>query len=244
VVTLGIPDGEVHLWYDVLEDEPADGRRRAAKNIVSAEDRDRCGRLPGQKERKDCLTARWMLRSILSQYVPAIGPSEWRFGDAADGRSRVVAPAAMCGLHFNLSWVDGIVACAVSGHYEVGVAVRRIERRPGVRVAETGLSPTEAAALTGLAPADRTRRLLEYWTLKEAFAKARGTSHTVPPHRLSFDIGRQGRPSATFAPEVDDEEAAWQFDRLFIGTDHIVALATRRGPVPTVAVVVRAFEPT
>ena len=240
--SLRLPEGEVHLWYDVVEDRPVEIFPRAG--VPSPEESERCFELPADKGRRECLAAYSMLRNVLSQYAPGVLPAEWHFDTDARGRQMVARPAGNGDLRFNLSFADGIAACVIASHYDVGVEVGRVGRQPSRNAASSMLSTTEAADLGLVGTADRPRRLLEYWALREAFTKARGISRPVAPHALSFDISRPGRPRVTFGPGLDDDEAAWQFDRLFVGTEHVGALATRRGFAPAIAVVVRAFEST
>jgi len=182
-----------------------------------------------------------MARSILSRYA-SVHPSKWRFASNPFGRPEITEPAHAAHLRFNLSHADGLVALVVSAHYEVGVDVERIGRQPAMEVAESRFAPSEVAALRALPDAEQARRFLEYWTLKEAYLKARGSGLSVPLDQFSFDLSRPGRPRIRFQPGFDDDHRAWQFDRLFVGAEHLVAVATRHGTAPPVSVVVHAFD--
>ena len=69
----------------------------------------------------------------------------------------------------------------------MGVDVEDTERSgETVEIADQFFSPLEAAALRAL-PADRQRaRFFDYWTLKEAYIKARGMGLAIPLEQFSF----------------------------------------------------------
>jgi 4'-phosphopantetheinyl transferase len=239
--SLRLPDGEVHLWYEVLDAARDDLWREAAQRIATDAERARCERFVFPEGRRECLAARCMARSILSRYTD-VHPSEWRFGSNRFGRPEITEPAHATQLRFNLSHADGLVACVVSAHYDVGVDVERFGRLPSMQLAESRFAASEVAALRALPDAEQARRFLEYWTLKEAYVKARGSGLAVPLDQFAFDLSRPGRPRIEFRHGFDDDHRAWQFDRLFVGTDHLVAVATRHGARPPVSVVVHAFD--
>ena len=171
--SLRLPDGEVHLWYEVPDAARDDLWREAAQRIATDAERARCERFVFPQGRRECLAARCMARSILSRYTD-VHPSEWRFGSNRFGRPEITEPAHATQLRFNLSHADGLVACVVSAHYDVGVDVERFGRLPSMQLAESRFAASEVAALRALPDAEQARRFLEDRTLKEAYVKARG----------------------------------------------------------------------
>jgi 4'-phosphopantetheinyl transferase len=237
---LPLPQGEVHLWYDVLDPEQDSTRDEIARQSMSDEEWARASRFTLAEGRREFVAGRLMIRSVLSRYA-AVTAAEWQFS-AGDGRPRIVEPARASALRFNLSHANGLVACVVSAHHDVGIDVERLGRHAPLTIAESRFAPSEIASLRALPQEDRPRRFLEYWTLKESYLKARGLGLSVPLDRFAFDLTRPGRPRITFQPGFDDDATVWQFDRLFVGTDHVVAVATCRRATPVVSIVVRAFD--
>ena len=109
-------------------------------------------------------------------------------------------------------------------------------------IADCFFAPSEVDALRALPEADQPRRFLEYWTLKESYIKARGAGLSLPLDQFAFDVTAPGRPAIRFADGFDDDPHSWQFDRLFVGSEHLVAVATRRGAAGPVSVLVHAFD--
>ena len=239
----GLPQHEVHLYYEVLDPALDAARKDAARPILTDDEWDRCQRFAYAEGLRERLAARFMVRSVLSRYAP-VDPRDWQFVENAHGRPEVAMPLDAAHLRFNLSHADGVVIMVVSAHYEVGVDVERLGRRARLAIAERFFAPSEVDALRALPEPQQPRRFLEYWTLKESYIKARGAGMSLPLDQFAFDVATPGRPAIRFADGFDDDPAAWQFDRIFVGSEHLVAVATRRGHDAPVSVLVQAFDGT
>jgi 4'-phosphopantetheinyl transferase len=75
----------------------------------------------------------------------------------------------------------------------------------------------------------RSARFFSYWTLKEAYVKARGLGLSLPLEAVSFDIGAEDI-AMTVDPSLNDHGPDWQFEQWAPTEDHIVAVAIRSGP--------------
>ncbi len=174
-----------------------------------------------------------MVRTVLSSYEPGVPPTAWQFGTNEFGRPFVAAPLVPTPPRFNLTHAGGLIACVVSRTLEVGIDVEPIGRRTPLAVAESRFAATEHDALVRLPLADRPRRFLEYWTLKEAYIKARGAGLSLGLDRFAFDLAPPARPRISFAPGFDDDPAHWQFDLVVLDEAFLMAVATRtRGAGP------------
>jgi 4'-phosphopantetheinyl transferase len=200
----------------------ADVARETA--LLDEEAVERLGRLVVPEDRRDHAAAHALLRRALTAIAPDVEPAQWRFVRAESGRPSV--PAELTGgrpISFSLSHTRGLVACAVSAGAAVGVDAEVAPRRGNLdRVARQACSTDERAQLLALAPADRARRFLDLWTLKEAYLKARGVGITVPLQHVSFDLREAGAISPTLA---DDDAQPWSFALLTPSPDSRVAVA-------------------
>ena len=107
---------------------------------------------------------------------------------------------------------------------------RRIERLR--RLADHSFSPSEARDVATQPEKSRRRRFFSYWTLKEAYIKARGVGISLGLARFSFSFPEPGAIAVAFNPELEDREEEWQF-QLFRASDvHLLATAIRRGAQP------------
>lgn len=238
-----LPPDEIHLYYEVLDPAVDAARAAAARSILTEDEWKRCQRFAYTEGVREQLAARVMVRSALSRYAP-VGAGAWRFTENAYGRPEVAEPFHATGLRFNLSHSHGVVTLAVSASHAVGIDVEHVGRTARLAVADRFFAPAEIAALRALPVEQQPRRFLGYWTLKEAYIKARGAGLSLPLDRFAFDLDDRRRPTITFADDFDDDARAWQFDQLFVGPEHLVAVATRVGDAPPISVLVHTFDGT
>ena len=147
-------------------------------------------------------------------------------------------------LRFNLSNTYGLIACAVTLDRELGVDVEDTER-PGetVSIADGFFSRQEIAALRALPPDRQRSRFFDYWTLKEAYIKARGMGLAIPLDQFSFSLDDGPRIGVAFDPALGDDASTWQFEQFALSPRHRTSAAVRRGPGPDLRFVVRRTVP-
>ncbi|MGQ0506175.1 MAG: 4'-phosphopantetheinyl transferase family protein [Myxococcaceae bacterium] len=221
--------GEAHLWWVRPEriNEPA--LLSAYWGMMTPEERDRHDRYRFENNRREFLLTRALARTTLSRYVD-VPPSAWRFGANEHGCPHVLEPREGAHLRFNLSNTTGLVACLVSIDRELGVDVEPRERRgETVAIADRFFSPFEVDALNALPEAQRRPRFFEYWTLKEAYIKARGMGLALPLDQFSFHLEAQPI-RISFGPKILDDPESWQFHQFHPTGEHLMATAIRREP--------------
>lgn len=241
---LSLPSDEVHLW---LVQPEALVLHRALfarwRGLISAEERARAEGCLSARTRREQLIARALVRTTLSRYAD-VDPRDWAFRANRWGRPEVDAPAHAPPIHFNLAHTDGLIVCAVAWDRDVGVDVEDAAReRPTLEIAADFFAPREVAALLGTPSSEQRERFFDYWTLKEAYIKARGMGLAIPLDQFWFTIEPRDRVRIGFAPELDDEPAIWQFARLRPSARHQLAVAVRRGVGADLALVVREVMP-
>ncbi len=236
-----LPRDEVHLYYEVLDPTQDAARADAARPVLTDAEWNRCQRFAYAEGLRERLAARFMVRSVLSRYAQ-VDARDWRFKENAYGRPEVSEPHHATHLRFNLSHADGVVTLVVSAHYDVGVDVEGLGRRTRLAIADRFFAPSEVDALRALPEAEQPQRFLEYWTLKESYIKARGAGMSLPLDQFAFDLTTPGRPAIRFADAFDDDPHSWQFDRLLVGNEHLVAVATRCGADRPISVLVNVFD--
>src|SRR5258708_14881311 len=156
---------------------------------LSSSERQRAECFIFERHRRQYIFAHGLLRIALSSSVPEVEPSDWRFVANRYGRPFIAAPAIARTVYFSLSHTEGCVACVVSGCEAVGVDVEEIqERRALLATAHSNFSLEEIDALRVLQPGALVDRFFDYWTLKEAYLKARGTGLNLPLNQFSILI--------------------------------------------------------
>ena len=226
-----LPVDAVHI--DLLSTTSADALARldSYSALMTPDEHERMGRFVFDRDRRSFLLTRALVRTTLSRYA-AIAPADWRFITNAHGRPEIVdRPPGVADLRFNISHTDGLIACAVTIGREVGVDVEHIGRRLTHDVAGRHFSPREVSALRALPAAEQDRVFFDYWTLKEAYIKARGFGLALPLGDFAFKLNPPRPPQIAFEPALDDDPATWQFLQEWPTPNHRLALAVRRsGP--------------
>jgi 4'-phosphopantetheinyl transferase len=218
--------GRVQVWWGRPTDLTAEQHLRLWR-LLPEDERASITRLVFEEDRRTSLLARAMVRSVLTEVTGALPPEGWRFARTPLGRPLIANPG-FDGLTFNLSHTRKLVVCAVAARAELGVDVESLEREAPIDVADRYFSAAEAADVRALPPAQRARRFFEYWTLKEAFVKARGLGLTLPLDGFTFLLDAPGAVRITFTDQpafAGDRPARWRFHSADIAPAHLLAVA-------------------
>jgi 4'-phosphopantetheinyl transferase len=223
--------GEVHVWFvrtdrvvdpDVLEQYEA---------TLSAGERARRDRFVFEKDRHQFLVTRGVLRALLARYLKA-DPRECEFVTNSHGRPSLLPVAPGRTIEFNLSHTTGLLAIALAHTPEVGIDVEHVERTVGSEdLPRRYFSTAEVEALERMPAEARKAAFFDFWTLKEAYIKARGLGLSLPLDGFSIHLDPDGPPRISFASTIPDDAASWQFAQFRPSPTHRMALAVRRrGP--------------
>lgn len=181
------------------------------------------------------LVSRCLLRHALSSYAP-VPEHAWQFRRNAYGRPYVAAPAAYRDLRFNLSHTSGLVALALRKDGAIGVDVENTTREVDARgLAKRFFAPAEARAVMAVERAQQHERFFAYWTLKEAYIKARGMGLSLPLESFWFELDAP-TPRLRCTPQCADQPEGWWFGHFRPTARHWAALAvaTPAGTEPVV----------
>jgi 4'-phosphopantetheinyl transferase len=195
-------------------------------NILSDEERERHSRFHFERDRALYLTAHALLRITLSRYAN-VDPQRWQFRAGKYGRPEIAGPRSR--LRFNLSHTYGLAACAVVLDRDIGLDVECVTRDVPTEVAESTFSARERSDILGTPVTARARRFLEYWTLKEAYIKARGVGMSLPLDQFTFYKNESGVWRIIFEKPLCDDHERWQFWSWRTDNGHQIALALDLG---------------
>jgi 4'-phosphopantetheinyl transferase len=239
-----LPPGEVHVWMtdpgEVREAELL-GRYHA---LMNADERRKHDRYRTGAHRHACLVTRALVRTTLSRYCLEIDPAAWQFVEVANGRPEIARGQGSLPLRFNLSRTAGLIACAVTLERAVGVDVEWLDpHRSTDAIAGRFFAPPEVRDLRAHPPERHLERFYSYWTLKEAYIKARGLGLAIPLDRFAFGLPAGESISISFDARLDDDPAAWQFALDRPTPQHVLATAIERRGGPDLAVRIRTVMP-
>ena len=223
-----LPFNAVHVDLVRTSEQAALDRLEDYRPLLSSDERDRMERLIFDRDRRAFLMTRALARRMLSRYAP-VAPADWQFITNAHGRPEIsVRPAGTPDLRFNISHTDGLIACAVTIGREVGVDVEQVGRHLSHDIAGRFFAPKEVTDLRALPESDQPRVFFDYWTLKEAYIKARGFGLALPLKDFAFTLRPPAAPTIGFEPALDDDPSTWQFLQDWPTAEHRLGLAVRR----------------
>jgi 4'-phosphopantetheinyl transferase len=227
---------DVHVWYCSTDILARPGVRAVCDALMNPQERARHDRFMAARVRDEFLLTRGLCRSVLSHHT-GVSPADWTFVNNAYGRPQIDAPKMAVPLHFNLSNTTGLVACAVTQlGYEVGIDVEDSTRTcEMLALAERNFAPDEAAHVRALSGEAQRRAFFAFWTLKEAYIKARGLGLSISLDAFSIAVDRTP-PSIAFTAGISDDAAAWQLALHTPTPRHLLAVAVKRGLRPDVQV--------
>jgi 4'-phosphopantetheinyl transferase len=223
-----LPRDAVHVDVLATDDADAISRLSSYAQLLTDDERARMARLVFDRDRDAFLMTRALVRTMLSRYAP-VAPAEWRFIATEYGRPEILdRPADLPDLRFNISHTRGMIACAVTIGREVGIDIEDINRGLTHDVAGRFFADAEVDDLHALPEHEQARVFFDYWTLKEAYIKARGFGLALPLGDFAFKLNPPHAPAISFAPALQDEPASWQFVQDWPTPEHRFALAVRR----------------
>jgi 4'-phosphopantetheinyl transferase len=214
---------EVHIWRASLDLEAS--QIHLLGRILNADERARAKRFYFQKDRKQFIVARGLLRVILGRYL-GIQPRQLRFCYGEKGKPALAREVDEDGLHFNSSHSNGLALYALTRNREVGVDLECI--RPDVadeHIAGLFFSPQEFQELCSLHINKRREAFFNCWTRKEAYMKAKGNGLSLPMNQFEVSLIPE-EPAVLLSTNEDPQEASrWSLQKLDPGLGFVGALA-------------------
>jgi 4'-phosphopantetheinyl transferase len=231
-MTFEVPPHDVHVWCAFCDEIRDEALLEAYERLLSADERERRARFVFPRDRHRFLVTRALVRTVLSRYAD-VTPADWTFSVNAYGRPEIAPRHPGAGmLAFNVSHTPGLVVLGIGYGRALGVDTEHVlGREAPVGVAEHWFAPTEVAALRALPEADQPRRFFEYWTLKEAYVKARSRGLSLPLREFAVRFIGEREVALSVDGEVADAASPWQLWQFSVAEDHLVAVcAGRTGP--------------
>lgn len=237
----------MHLWIASCGETIDEYLLSGYRGLLDPAERARESRFYFAADRRQYVIARALVRTTLSRYI-RIDPVDWVFSANAYGRPEIASPGAKeAGMSFNVSHTRGLIALGVTLHRALGVDVENFRTRQiSMDVANRYFAPEEVADIIATPEQDRQHRFFEYWTLKEAYIKARGMGLSLPLDKFVFRYADPHGVEIVIDPELGDDSTRWhlwQFqpsqeclaavcaERIGSYTPRLVGRHAARGPV-------------
>lgn len=214
---------EIHLWCADLAAQSFP--LETLQTILSEEECGRAQRFRFQKDQRQFIVARSLLRIILGRYLSK-NPASLGFHYGAQGKPSLPDErGAPHSLRFNLAHSEALILYAVSWQQEVGIDVEYIRPETSDEtIAEQFFSPAEVAKLRALPSALQSQAFFNCWTRKEAYLKARGEGLSLPLDSFEVSLDAQA-PVSLKVYHAPREGERWQLYHLAPQLQYVGAVA-------------------
>jgi 4'-phosphopantetheinyl transferase len=217
-------NSELHIWLTDLEQVPSQ-LIESYRQLMSPSELERNHRYRLDRSRHCDCVARALTRTVLSRYI-STPPSQWAFIKGEHGKPEINQNPPP--LRFNLSHSSRFVVCAVNRDCDIGIDIENTERKNNIfDIAHRYFSQQEVKDLFALPQAQQTERFFDYWTLKEAYMKARGEGIVLGLGNFSFQLHNPADIKISFNEKLDDCPDDWRFWLFSPAQDHRLALALK-----------------
>ncbi|THB71726.1 MAG: 4'-phosphopantetheinyl transferase superfamily protein [Gammaproteobacteria bacterium] len=215
----------IHIWITDIEKIDDPYMLDVYRSILSPDEIQRCERLVKEQGRASFLIAHAMVRSVLSNYVE-IAPKDLQFKSNANGKPKVFCEQGRpLPLEYNLSHSGRYAVMVVTNEIDCGIDVEKIDSgRDYIEIAENTFSVAEMIDLQSVGEEEQAKRFYTYWTLKEAYIKAKSETIASSLNKISFDLHHQNQISVKL-DNSGDEYKNWQFHTQLLDQEYILALA-------------------
>lgn len=219
-----ITDTDIHHWIADLDQFIKPDELSCFQNSLSCEEQNRLQRFRVPRKQRQFLISHGLLRRILSVYLGR-EPAFWNFEIGQYGKPVLSHEQNELGLVFNLSHSQSRLAIAISRQGQLGVDVEYSNRkRELTRLAHRYFSAAEIAELCSHTDFEQEDYFYRYWTLKEAYIKARGKGLAIPLKDFSYSI-RPQQPLSLQESEAEYQGGVWNLWSLQHGADYHGAIA-------------------
>ena len=217
---------DIHLYLASPDDITDPGLLAQYEALLSDDEKSRLNNFHYEHHRHLYLITRALVRTTLSEYVD-VKPASWDFGKNRYGKPFISQPSTKWVLKFNISHTKGLVICAITRDFEIGVDIE--DRQRSTRSAFSSLfsyfSAEEIAELEALSSEQQKHRFFEHWTLKEAYIKARGAGFAIPLNQFGFHFEADRIAEFRTHPDLNDLAQNWQFWQIPYGDCYEIAIA-------------------
>lgn len=194
---------DIHIWRAFL-DTP-DRSVQEFKQSLSTEERARAERFSFDRDGNRFIAAHGILRLILAYYLD-VDPCEIKFCFEKNGKPILKNAFGETGIQFNLSHSEGLALYVFTRDRKVGVDVECIRKIDEMeQIVEQFFSSKERAFFGALPIGRKQATFFNWWTRKEAFAKATGDGLLHSP--CVFDAMLDGGISADLVGMAEDTQA-------------------------------------
>jgi 4'-phosphopantetheinyl transferase len=241
---LSLLTNEFDIWLTSPKDIQDQTLLSRYETLLSADEQERHKRFVFPRHQHAFLVTRALVRYTLAEYT-GLSPDSLVFEANEYGRPELVGHDLPYKLRFNVSHTDDRIVLLVNREYDAGIDVEDSTRvKSPTQIAEHFFSEAEVKGLFALPEARQRERFFAYWTLKEAYIKARGMGLAIPLRHFSFLLDETpGSIGIAFADALDDVPSHWSFGLWQLTETIKLALAFQQPGMLSACLPIRVVTP-
>ncbi len=221
---LTLPSNHVHIWKADIS--PSQKTCHHCEKLLSADEHARARQFKFPQHQQAFITARGILRLILSRYLNT-PPQSLIFEQGPHGKPALTFPSAPS-ISFNVSHSHHLALYAVTLENDVGIDIeyhRSTLNLPGLiqRICST----QEKSILASLSPVEQKKGFFTCWTQKEAYVKAIGKGITIPLETITVSLPRSNSIELGELGNKNQEVSMWSLSEIAVDSDYSAALAIK-----------------
>ncbi|MDX1755447.1 MAG: 4'-phosphopantetheinyl transferase superfamily protein [Marinobacter sp.] len=230
-MTPRISPNQLHIWLVSINEFKSHHKPIRLLDLLSKSEIERYLRLALEQDRQRFLITRALARTVLSDYIKPVTPASLQFTQNAHGKPAIAPEQLPYPLTFNISHSGDLIGLAIAHGQDIGLDIERLNPEIAThQLAQRVLSEREYLQLQAAAPARFCERFFEFWTLKEAYLKARGMGLTIPLNSFSLQLAGQERTAVRWTPQQGGVPGEWSFRQFKPADNYAGALAIRSNP--------------
>jgi 4'-phosphopantetheinyl transferase len=201
--------GEIHVYFASLR--LSTEARKTLHGSLSADERSRAAAFRNPRGRDDFIAMHGIGRELLARYA-GTSPNALRFEADRRGKPRLGRSSGGRSIEFSMSRSGTAALYGVAKETSIGVDLEFIDPARGVADALLeSLSSRERALLDTIPRRARLEALFRFWTLKEAYLKARGSGFAIPPSAIDVSAALSADSKVLVAGENAEVDIPWTF---------------------------------
>jgi 4'-phosphopantetheinyl transferase len=220
---------QVHVWRTTLDQNKA--TILELSTLLAPDERRRAEKYHSAKDCNRFITARGVLRKILSSYLH-VSPDELQFVYNECGKPALSIDQNCRALNFNLSHSNDLALYAVAWGRSVGVDIEYIRKDfATIDIAEHFFSKDEVKSLKS-APIDlRTEAFFKCWSRKESYIKAIGMGVSYSLDGFTVSLAPDIAPALLKVDADELEPNHWRMYDLEAAEGYAASLIIENPPI-------------
>jgi 4'-phosphopantetheinyl transferase len=212
-----------HIWFcNPLQIHDRE-KLAAYLSVLSEQEFDRYHRFYFDKDKHSYLVSHALLRYALSKYVD-IDASQWQFSSNAHGKPELLSQPLKQAINFNLTHTDGLCACIITLDKSCGIDAENISRKNRFEAVAKRMFAEEEQQCLKMNNIEQ--QFYYYWTLREAYVKARGTGLAGSSKAFYFDTDMKRMTASIHHRNVQQpDDKNWYFRMYEPTQEHVLSVA-------------------